>query len=255
MAAATTADVASAADVEELAAVDTESHPSKDLLNREAETRTADKKRQKAQVSHHRQLIAVTAASCIVRAMLYEGSTTQQSCAVACAVAATTATNLTCPCMQKRLAAEFVQAMSSSIQSLEESMQSGTAAEKELAKQRRLQLREVLKAVTDPSRSTDERLRFLQGKFVQMVQNMNKQDQDMLAVQAKLDEAVKESMQGWLSGWVQQCLRWHVCWRGLVHSVRLESVLNHTPQVPLGLWQAEPNKCKAIKAGRGLCCA
>lgn len=72
-----------------------------------------------------------------------------------------------CPCLisclQKRLAAEFSQAMAGSIEELEGDMRSGSTAQKDLAKQRRLQLREVLKTVTDSSTSSEERLRFLQA--------------------------------------------------------------------------------------------
>ncbi|KAF6261061.1 hypothetical protein COO60DRAFT_1637104 [Scenedesmus sp. NREL 46B-D3] len=96
---------------------------------------------------------------------------------------------------QKRLAAEFSKAMAGSIEELEGDMRSGSTAQKDLAKQRRLQLREVLKTVTDSSTSSEERLRFLQAsaKFVQMVQQLNKQDKDVLALQGQLDEEVKQS--------------------------------------------------------------
>ena len=46
---------------------------------------------------------------------------------------------------------------------LEADLQHGSAVQTDLAKQRRLQLREVLKAVTDLSTSSEERLRFLQA--------------------------------------------------------------------------------------------
>lgn len=67
------------------------------------------------------------------------------------------------PNLQKRLAADFTQAMAGRIGQLESDMQQGSPAQKDLAKQRRLQLREVLKAVTDLSTSSEERLRFLQA--------------------------------------------------------------------------------------------
>ncbi len=75
-------------------------------------------------------------------------------------------------------------------------MEHGSAVQKELAKQRRKAIKEVVKAVTDPHNTLDNRLRFLQAKFVQMVQDQNKQDKDMLAMQVQLDAAVKESAQG-----------------------------------------------------------
>jgi hemerythrin superfamily protein len=53
--------------------------------------------------------------------------------------------------------------MTGSIEELEGDMKRGSTAQKELAKQRRLQLREVLKVVTDHSTSSEERLRFLQA--------------------------------------------------------------------------------------------
>jgi hypothetical protein len=68
--------------------------------------------------------------------------------------------------LQKRLAGEFSEAMGGSIAELECDMQGGSGAQKDLAKQRRLQLREVLKAVTDLSISIEERLRFLQASTV-----------------------------------------------------------------------------------------
>eukprot|EP00882_Tetradesmus_deserticola_P019260 GHRQ01020720.1.p1 GENE.GHRQ01020720.1~~GHRQ01020720.1.p1 ORF type:complete len:406 (+),score=233.67 GHRQ01020720.1:99-1316(+) len=94
---------------------------------------------------------------------------------------------------QKRLAAEFTQAMAGSIEELEGDMQRGSTAQKELAKQRRLQLREVLKAVTDTSTSSEDRLRFLQAKFAQVTQELNKQDKNMLALQAQLDDETRQS--------------------------------------------------------------
>ncbi|WIA33523.1 hypothetical protein OEZ86_006648 [Tetradesmus obliquus] len=97
---------------------------------------------------------------------------------------------------QKRLAAEFTQAMAGRIGQLESDMQQGSPAQKDLAKQRRLQLREVLKAVTDLSTSSEERLRFLQAKYVQVLQDMNKQDKDMLALQVRLDEEIRKSATG-----------------------------------------------------------
>jgi hypothetical protein len=53
--------------------------------------------------------------------------------------------------------------MAGSIGELERAMQRGSTAQKDLAKQRRLQMREVLKTVTDLSISSEERLRFLQA--------------------------------------------------------------------------------------------
>lgn len=86
--------------------------------------------------------------------------------------------------------------MNGTLQALESTMQQGTPAQKELAKQRRRMLKDVLKAATEPSSSVDERLRYLQHKFVQLIQEQAKQDKDTLTLQAQLDVAEKQAALG-----------------------------------------------------------
>lgn len=75
-------------------------------------------------------------------------------------------------------------------------MDHGTSAQKELAKQRRRMLKDVLKAATEPSSSVDDRLRYLQAKFVQLVQEQGQQDREMLTLQAQLNAAEKQAALG-----------------------------------------------------------
>lgn len=86
--------------------------------------------------------------------------------------------------------------MQGNLQYLEHTLEHGSSAQKELAKQRRRMLKDVLKATTQPSTSIEERLKCLQSKFVQLIQEQNKQDKDMLVVQAQLDAAEQQVATG-----------------------------------------------------------
>lgn len=67
-------------------------------------------------------------------------------------------------------------------------MQSGsTISQKETAKQRRKQVKEVIKVVTDANTNMEDRLRFLQSKYVQLVEQLSQQDDEKGRLQAQLD--------------------------------------------------------------------
>lgn len=59
--------------------------------------------------------------------------------------------------------------LSGKIQELEAATLSGTPAEKDAARNRKKQLREVLKYVSDKSNSLEDRLMYLQSRFSQQV--------------------------------------------------------------------------------------
>lgn len=71
--------------------------------------------------------------------------------------------------MQAAVTQEVVSALSSKIEEFEKTLQSGSSAEKEVAKARKKAVREVLKYVGDRSISQEDRISFLQNKYVQQV--------------------------------------------------------------------------------------
>lgn len=79
---------------------------------------------------------------------------------------------------------------------LEERMQQGSAAEKARARDRRLELRAVLRGVTEPGASAEERLRLLQTKYAQAVQEQARHDAEVLALQEQLAAATKDGETG-----------------------------------------------------------
>lgn len=70
---------------------------------------------------------------------------------------------------QVALTQQFTQILSGKIQELESATLSGTSAEKDAARNRKKQLREVLKYVSDKGNTLEERLALLQARFTQQV--------------------------------------------------------------------------------------
>jgi hypothetical protein len=70
---------------------------------------------------------------------------------------------------QATVTQHLTQMLSGKIQELEAATLSGTSAEKDAARNRKKQLREVLKYVSDKSNSLEDRLMYLQSRFSQQV--------------------------------------------------------------------------------------
>jgi hypothetical protein len=83
------------------------------------------------------------------------------------------------------------------MQCFEHSMQSGsTMSHKEIAKQRRKQVKEVIKVVTDVNSNLEDRLRFLQSKYVQLVEQLSQQDDEKGRLQAQLELTTRNAAGG-----------------------------------------------------------
>ncbi len=135
-----------------------------------------------------------TIVSVCIRAILPAGRTTAQTWTVASPLLPPTSR------LQRNLANEFVSALGARIASLETTLASGTAAEKEAARARRKQLREVQKVAGDPALAVEDRLKALQGTLLQQAADAAKGDRSVLELRAQLDATTKERDRGGL-GW------------------------------------------------------
>lgn len=93
---------------------------------------------------------------------------------------------------QNALTQDFLSLLSGRISDLEGTMTTGSAAEKEVARLRRKQLREVQKYCSDRNVGIEDRLQYLQTKYTQQVADQGRLEKQLLTVQQELDTAGKD---------------------------------------------------------------
>eukprot|EP00195_Chlamydomonas_chlamydogama_P002600 CAMPEP_0202917346 /NCGR_PEP_ID=MMETSP1392-20130828/70782_1 /ASSEMBLY_ACC=CAM_ASM_000868 /TAXON_ID=225041 /ORGANISM="Chlamydomonas chlamydogama, Strain SAG 11-48b" /LENGTH=499 /DNA_ID=CAMNT_0049610073 /DNA_START=34 /DNA_END=1533 /DNA_ORIENTATION=+ len=87
---------------------------------------------------------------------------------------------------------EFASVLSNKIEELEKNVVAGNAAEREAAKLRKKQLREVLKYVSDKQNSDEDRVTYIQSKYTQQVTEFLRMEKHYLEVQRDLEVVTKE---------------------------------------------------------------
>lgn len=94
--------------------------------------------------------------------------------------------------VQGDASSEFASVLNTKISELEKGLSSGNPMEREAAKMRRKQLRDVQRYLCDKQNSVEDRIAHIQGKYTQQVTEFLKMEKHYLEIQRELDLVTKE---------------------------------------------------------------